>query len=134
MRNFKNNEEYFSEMRKEILMMVIVVAFLLSCTTKNAVNYDSFAQCLTDNDVKMFGAYWCPHCQNQKDMFGDSFKFVNYVECSLPNKGGQTTTCNDAGIRGYPTWELKNGTRIEGEVSFKRLSEMTGCNADGTNP
>src|SRR3989344_3569664 len=36
--------------------------------------YDPFAQCLTDNGAKMFGAYWCPHCSDQKKMFGSSWK------------------------------------------------------------
>jgi hypothetical protein len=31
--------------------------------------YDLFAQCLKDKDAKFYGAFWCPHCQNQKAMF-----------------------------------------------------------------
>ena len=32
---------------------------------------DALAQCLTAKGVKMYGAYWCSHCQNQKKAFGD---------------------------------------------------------------
>lgn len=88
--------------------------------------YDSFAKCLTEKGVVMYGAYWCPHCQNQKKMFGESWDFVSYVECSLPNKGGQTAECTAKGIKGYPTWDI-NGVMISGELSIETLSEKSGC-------
>ncbi len=42
-----------------------------------------FARCLTDRQVKMYGAYWCPHCAEQKEMFGESFalRAVRRVRC-----------------------------------------------------
>lgn len=89
--------------------------------------YDNFAKCLADNGVKMYGAYWCPHCASQKQMFGDSFEFVNYIECSLPNRAGQTQECKDAKINAYPTWEFKDGKRIEGELTLGQLSQYSGC-------
>lgn len=71
----------------------------------SAANYDSLAKCLSDKGVKMYGAYWCPHCQNQKKAFGDSFKYINYIECA-DGQNGQTQICKDNGITGYPTWEF----------------------------
>ncbi len=89
--------------------------------------YDDFAKCLTDNDAKMYGAYWCSHCANQKKAFGNSWKYVDYIECSLPNRAGQTEFCSKAGIEGYPTWEFSDSSRLEGEVSFEGLSTKSGC-------
>lgn len=89
--------------------------------------YDAFAKCLSDAGVKMYGAYWCPHCKNQKDAFGSSWKFVDSVECSLPNRAGQTELCSKEGIKGYPTWEFKDGERAEGELSMQQLSAKSGC-------
>ena len=34
---------------------------------------DSFAQCLTSKGMKMYGAWWCPHCAEQKESFGYGF-------------------------------------------------------------
>ena len=87
----------------------------------------AFAQCLTDSGAMMYGAYWCPHCQSQKEMFGASWDIINYVECSLPNRGGQTEACNLAGIQSYPTWEFSDGERVTGVQTFAQLSEKTGC-------
>ena len=38
---------------------------------------DSFAKCLSAKGVKMYGAWWCPHCKDQKESFGYSFQYVN---------------------------------------------------------
>jgi len=76
----------------------------------SAANYDALAKCLTDKGVKMYGAYWCPHCQNQKKAFGDSFQYINYIECA-DGQNGQTQICKDNGITGYPTWEFPGTAR-----------------------
>lgn len=89
---------------------------------------DNFAQCLADRGVKMYGADWCPHCQNQKKLFGASFKFINYIECADPaNPRVQVKACSDADITGYPTWIFANGEKIEGEASFYDLAGKSGC-------
>lgn len=90
-------------------------------------NYDSFAQCITESGAKMYGAFWCPHCQNQKEDFGKSWQYVDYIECSTPDGRGQTGECRAAGIDGYPTWEFGDGSRESGELSFEFLSSKTGC-------
>ncbi|MBD3210800.1 hypothetical protein GF318_05445 [Candidatus Micrarchaeota archaeon] len=68
----------------------------------------------------MYGASWCSHCKDQKEMFGDSWKHIDYIECSGAN------ACRKAGIRGYPTWEI-DGNRYPGAASFEQLSSYSGC-------
>ncbi|WKZ28820.1 MAG: hypothetical protein QY323_04790 [Patescibacteria group bacterium] len=90
--------------------------------------YDTLAQCLTEKGVKFYGASWCPHCAEQKRMFGNSMKYITYVECALPgNQQGQTQACNDANIEGYPTWVFPDGSRLGGEQLPKALGEKAGC-------
>jgi thiol-disulfide isomerase/thioredoxin len=62
---------------------------------------DTFAKCLTSKGLTMFGAEWCPHCLEEKALFGDSFKYINYVECPQ-----NTDLCLAKGIQSYPTWIL----------------------------
>jgi hypothetical protein len=102
---------------------ITAIAFLNPAEGK----YDEFAKCLSENGVKMYGAYWCPHCNAQKQMFGNSWSQVNYVECSLPNKAGQTQVCTESGIKSYPTWEFQDGLRIEGEMPLEKISSLSGC-------
>jgi hypothetical protein len=113
------------------IAVVLVIAGIIYL--QNAPGeYDEFAQCLTDKGAMMYGAYWCGHCNDQKEMFGNSWKHIDYVECSLPNNGGQTKECSDAGIRGYPTWEFSDGSRESGKLSFELLSLKTGCSLDAS--
>ena len=88
---------------------------------------DTFAQCLGEKGATFYGAFWCPHCQNQKALFGNSAKLLPYIECSTSDGKQQLQICTDAGITGYPTWEFANGERLSGEVALKVLSEKTGC-------
>jgi len=110
-----------------IALLIFGAAYGYSWWQNQPGKYDDFAQCLTDNGVKMYGAYWCPHCLDQKKEFGNSWQYVDYIECSLPNNGGQTQVCDDAGIEGYPTWELGDGTQLSGVQTFETLAEKSGC-------
>lgn len=110
-----------------IIAILVIAGFVIFSGSGEAGQYDAFAQCLTGQGVTMFGAYWCPHCQDQKEMFGASWKHVNYVECSLPNRAGQTAECNAEGIQSYPTWEFGDGTRQTGVIPLEQLSARTGC-------
>jgi len=89
--------------------------------------YDTFAQCLADNGVTFFGAFWCPHCKEQKELFGNSEASLPYVECSLPGGQAQNAECNEAGIQTYPTWEFADGERETGVLSLEMLAERSGC-------
>ena len=89
--------------------------------------YDSFATCIKESGTKMYGTYWCPHCKSQKKLFGKSFQFIPYIECSLPNAAGQTEACKIAGIQSYPTWEFAEGKRVEGALTLNQLSSYTNC-------
>jgi len=115
------------EFDKRIIIGIIAILIFALFIFKGNANYDEFTKCLTDNGAKMYGAFWCSHCQAQKKEFGSSFEYVNYIECSTPDKSSQTPECIAAEIKGYPTWEFLTGERMAGEVSFKVLSEKTGC-------
>jgi hypothetical protein len=88
----------------------------------------AFAQCLTDNSAIFYGAFWCPHCQEQKKMFGSqAVKKLTYVECSTPDGKAQNQICKDADVKSYPTWKFADGTMQTGRLSFAQLAEKTGC-------
>ncbi len=93
--------------------------------------YDALAQCIKASGANFYGAFWCPHCQAQKAMFGSSAKYLPYVECSTPDANGQTQICIDKKITSYPTWILKDGTRLPTEgysgISLATLAAKTSC-------
>ncbi len=88
----------------------------------------AFAKCTAQKGAKMYGAFWCPHCKDQKESFGKSFQFVNYVECAeLGAPKVQLPVCKQANILHYPTWEFSDKSRLEGPQTMQTLSEKTGC-------
>jgi uncharacterized membrane protein len=80
---------------------------------------------LATTGAKMYGADWCPHCQDQKAMFGPAAKRLPYIECAMGRQGGQTAECRNAGISTYPTWEI-GGKRYAEVLTTLRLAELTG--------
>lgn len=110
-----------------VAVVILIILGVMMFGNRTPKDLDSFAKCITARGAKMYGAYWCPHCNKQKEMFGSSVQYINYTECSLANAEGETAECTAAGISVYPTWVFKDGSRVEGEVSFNDLSGYTGC-------
>ncbi|MFH1712004.1 MAG: hypothetical protein ABH846_02090 [Patescibacteria group bacterium] len=123
-----------SETRTGIIIggaLLIVLFFALGIYNQNngssANVSDEFAQCLTDNGAKMYGAYWCAHCKEQKEAFGNAWDKINYIECAANSAGGQTAECAAAGIESYPTWTFADGSRASGKQEMDFLAGKTGC-------
>jgi glutaredoxin len=119
-----------SSARKMITAVLIVAAFAVVIYVgmrKRGSRLDSFAKCLAGKQVKMYGAYWCPHCADQEAMFEASFKYIPYVECGVPGSRDEAPLCKDAGIKHFPTWQFDDGERREGTQSLPSLGLKTGC-------
>src|SRR3989344_2860444 len=110
-----------------IIAVVAIGALAWKGSNQGPGQYDDFARCLTEKGAKMYGAYWCSHCKNQKELFGSSWQYVDYIECAIPNQQTQTGVCQNANIQSYPTWEFAGGNRVSGEMSFEQLSQQSGC-------
>ena len=83
------------------------------------------AKHLTKIGAKKYGAFWCPHCYEQKQLFGkEAFKNINYVECAEGGKNPQRQACLQAGIQSFPTWEIK-GKLYSGVQSLDKLAELS---------
>ncbi|KAL2934117.1 Thiol-disulfide oxidoreductase LTO1 [Bienertia sinuspersici] len=96
----------------------------------------SLAKHLKSIGAKMYGAFWCSHCQEQKEMFGrEAIKELDYVEC-FPDgvkKGVKmASACTAVGIEGFPTWVI-NGEVLSGEKTLEQLAEISGFHNDKVN-
>ncbi|MEI6510781.1 MAG: thioredoxin domain-containing protein [Candidatus Uhrbacteria bacterium] len=117
------------------LAVVALIALIATnrVTSSAPSDYDGFAQCLADKGVKMYGAWWCPHCKAQKELFGTAFKKIDYVECSPNQSKDMSQECKDAGIKGYPTWVLADSSQLSGEQTFDTLAAKSGCALPGVD-
>ena len=114
------------------LVAIVVIAFagikITGFATSGPGPYDDLAKHITESGAKMYGAYWCSACESQKESFGSSWQYIDYVECS-ENGGGQTQECISAGITSYPTWEFADGSRQSGAIPLQTLALKTGFTA-----
>lgn len=96
-------------------------------TTQSGPAEMQLAQYLVDIDAKMFGAWWCPHCHDQKQLFGrEAAQVIPYVECSEDGQNPQVQLCQStAGVQGFPTWEV-NGEYLVGAQSLETLADASG--------
>jgi hypothetical protein len=117
-------------LRAVVSLVVIVgasIVYYLYHQKRNG-NLDSFAKCISARNTKMYGLFWCPHCEDQKEMFGHAFRYVNYVECGVKGGHGETEQCKQAGVTNFPTWQFSDGSRLEGAQPLAVLSQRNGCN------
>ena len=95
-------------------------------TTTSGEAEIALARHLTKVGVKEYGAYWCPHCYEQKQLFGkQAYKDINYTECTPDGKNGQPQVCKDVGVKAFPTWSI-NGKLTAGVKTLDQLADETG--------
>lgn len=95
-------------------------------TTTSGESEIALAKHLASKGAVMYSAYWCPHCYEQKQLFGkEAFKEVGKVECDPKGVAPAPQKCVDAKIRAFPTWII-NGKTYEGVQTLDELAQLTG--------
>lgn len=80
---------------------------------------------LNEIGAKNYGAYWCPHCHEQKQLLGkEAAAKLDYVECAADGVNSQVEQCKAAGIQAFPSWEI-NGQIYAGVRSLNELAELS---------
>ncbi len=135
--------KYFLIIAGVAILLAVGLSFLNKDGGSGSTKYDALASCIAEKGAKFYGAFWCPHCAEQKKLFGASQKLLPYVECSTPDTTGQTPICIEKKIESYPTWEFADGKRQSAVLSPAKLAEITSCetslpsdeqNASSTTP
>ncbi len=105
----------------------------------NSVNYNDnsdfqtidlkikLAKHLSQEGVRMYGAYWCPYCDKQKELFEDSFDKILYIECDSKGQNSNLNLCKQKKITSFPTWEI-NGKLYPGMRTLKNLAVLSNYN------
>lgn len=86
----------------------------------------ALADHLRQQGAVFYGAWWCPACFKQKNLFGQQAgNSLPYVECEKTED--QRKRCQNLGITAYPTWVL-GSNRLEGVQTLDSLSQWSGFN------
>lgn len=109
-------------------LFLISIIVLSACSSssdytsiKATPEVENLASCLTENGAVMYGTLWCPHCNEQKKLFGSAFENIVFVDCDK-----NTNACMDANVRAYPTWII-NDTQYTGTQQLYNLAKISGC-------
>lgn len=95
-------------------------------TTTSGEAEITLAKHLTAIGAKEYVAYWCPHCYDQKQLFGkEAYQEIDHTECDPQGENANPQACIDAGIQGFPTWII-NGQSYSGAQPLEKLAEISG--------
>ncbi|WP_414526902.1 vitamin K epoxide reductase family protein [Nodularia chucula] len=105
-------------------------AFGWKITTTSGEAEIALARHLATTDAKEYVAYWCPHCHEQKLLFGqeayDILEENNIpIECAADTPKGQPEVCQAANIKGFPSWII-NGELYGGVQNLEQLAKVSG--------
>ena len=151
----------FCEISKVLIVAIIITAFILSGREKPAVSaiitaiffgaalglltyyahtkvvpsgiYDTFAQCVYEKGMRMYGSKGCVYCAKQRALFGDSAEYIKEIECDPRYPNPETDRCIAKKIERTPTWirEDAAGNTVKrydpGVRSLQTLAGETGC-------
>ena len=95
-------------------------------TTTSSPAKVALAEHLTAEGAVLYTAHWCPHCHEQKQLFGkQAVEKLDVVECAPDGVNGQPKLCEKKGIEGFPTWEI-DGTLDSGVKPLDQLAKSSG--------
>jgi hypothetical protein len=116
-RYFEDNKLYYTS----IAIAAIIVGLILFWP-HTAKSENSFGSCLKEKGLIMYGSDRCEICLNQKQILGNNFTDIKYINCdSYPD------ICEARSIRSYPVWSINDEKYYKGLRSLPDLSELSGC-------
>ena len=104
-----------------IIIAVIVLSVIILTNPGNKSEVpESTAKCIGENSA-LFVQLGCPHCEDQKEIFGNNVQYINVTDCFYNKE-----TCIYENITAIPTWKINDKYYI-GVQSIEKLKELTGC-------
>jgi uncharacterized membrane protein/glutaredoxin len=96
---------------------------VIASSTPEAI---ALAEHLSGSGAAMYSAYWCPHCHEQKELFGkEATAKLKVIECAPDGRNSQKALCDSKKIEGFPTWEI-NGKLDVGVKPLAKLAQLSG--------
>jgi len=122
------NHDLKKKNNKPIIYVIIgLIVVIILIAALNQKNYTGFANCLADKGYMMAGTETCKFCKTQKESFEGAFEEVFIPKGLYLNCQEKPTECDQYEIRGYPTWVLPDGNKLEGLQELSTLATISGC-------
>ena len=94
-------------------------------TTDSGESEIALARHLNQIGAKEYIAWWCPHCHEQKQLFGkEAYSKINHIECDPSGKNPRPDLCSAAKIQSFPSWVI-NGQLYSGVQTLTELAKIS---------
>ena len=108
-----------------IILINLIPILLFNLSPIDQENHDGLAKCITEKEITVYSSIYCSHCKRQKEILGDSYQFINVIECSPNAPNSQWKLCQEKNITGTPTWILEeNGREVKRNSGFMTIEEL----------
>jgi hypothetical protein len=111
-------------MKKRNLITIFIILAIITFSVVTIMNQSNevsqqTATCIADNSL-IYIQLGCHACEIQEEMFGESYQYLNVIDCWFEKE-----KCSE--ITHTPTWIINN-QKYTGVQSLEKLKELTGCN------
>jgi len=96
-----------------------------STTIQGGDYTERLARFLNEKGAVLYGSYQSQESSDQKALFGDSSKYLDYVECDAAGLNANPDECIAQKIDIYPTW-IYEGKQYAGKKTLAELAEIVG--------
>lgn len=114
-----------------IAIINLIPFIIFNLPDKDQANLDNLAKCINEKEINMYGSFRCGSCAKTRKMFGESFQYINEIECHPQGHNSQFELCSEKKIDGTPTFILEpDGEEVKRIVGFhdiEQLKEFSGC-------
>jgi hypothetical protein len=109
------------EVKKLITILIIIGVIILATIlikNKKGNASEEIAKCIGQKSI-LYTQLGCHACKNQEELFGESYKNLNVIDCWYERE-----KC--ANIQYTPTWII-NEEEYVGVQTIEKLKELTNC-------
>jgi len=96
-----------------------------STTIKGDDYTERLAKDIRDKGMVLYGSYQSLDSKEQKELFGDAAKYLDYVECDASGPNANPDECISQKISSYPTW-IFEGKEYPGKKTLAEIAAIVG--------
>jgi len=102
-----------------IIVAILGIAFFIISKPAPAPQTEEEAAICIGEKSLLYVQLGCPHCEDQKELFGEYYKHLNVIDCFY-----ERDKCS--AISATPTWVI-GFKELQGVQSIETLMKETGC-------
>lgn len=106
-------------MKFQIVTLLILSLIFVNGCSNSQVDAET-AKCIASKS-KVYISSGCSACNAQKEIFGNSFSYLNVIDCKI-----NPQECIEKGVTEVPTWFFGD-KKVSGVQTEERLKEYTEC-------